>query len=1143
MAKVVFKRVSKVFADGTAAVRELDLEISDGEVLVLVGPSGSGKTTAMRMLAGLEKPSLGEIWIGDQLVNDDTPKQRDLAMVFQGYALYEHMTVYKNMAFALKGLPRKEIRRRVEETAELLGISSLLDRTPPQLSGGQRQRVAMGRALVRRPQAFLLDEPLSSLDAKLRMELRTEIGRILRIPQQGDGLGTTTLYVTHDQIEAMTIADRIGLMKDGVLDQIGTPEELYDEPRTAFVASFIGSPPMNLVSARLIKKGRRHLLLIGSAELPLPAEVVSSRGLAPYLDRELIVGMRPEHLRQVGKREPALRGEVVAAEATGPETVVRFRLKDAEPLLISANGEAHTREPLFVASLNGYVTLRAGDALELTADARHLRFFDPETLLALKPPEQAEPERVFRGDVERVQQAQRRARRLRIGALTAIVLSILGYWTWGKLDLFAPDKTPLPRELASDRSAPYLDPTLPVEQRVDDLLSRMTVAEKIGQLTQLDAQGASNPNYPLERITREVGIGAWLNGGSVAPGNSPREWVDEIGRLQRETIQHSRLHIPMIFGFDALHGPGDLGRDKTVFFSQNLGAGAAFDPALLERLQSTSGRILRAGGVQWDFAPVTDVSRDLRWGRYYEDYSEEPLLVSRLTVAAVRGLQGPDPAHPQVAATLKHFIAYSQTTDGVDAKAIRVSMPEIQRWFVPSFRSGLDAGALTVMNQHAWTNGVPMVVSKPLLQGVLRKQLGFSGVLDTDYGDILNLVCHCVGADALLASPAWTQSNRTAVRAALEAGVDVSMVGPADPRPFILPLAREIQAGHISMARLDESVRRVLRLKFQLGLFEHPYGDAKELSSIDFAAFRQNARKLADESLTLLKNKDGVLPLAKTGKPILVVGPGEDSIRMQLGGWSYAWQGAPRNARLAGTSVVEAIRQASGREVIEEPDWTLTDRIKDDAGDAGVAVVVLGEQPYAEWLGDTKSAALPKAHRALVKAIASTGTPVVLVVISGRPVMLGDLLPSSQAVVSAFLPGTEGGSAVADLLFGKVNPSGRLPVSWPRTIADVPLVAGYKVLDGNGNAVKRTPLFPFGYGLSYTTYRTRIAGLNGRELTVAVTNTGSRAGEHTLIVQKRTASFEPTLLGFTRVSLAPGERKLVRIPLAQAVRAGSLVVS
>jgi multiple sugar transport system ATP-binding protein len=389
MASIVFEGVRKQFPDGTVAVEALDLEIHDGEFMVLVGPSGSGKSTALRMLAGLEEVTEGSIRIGDRVVDDLEPKDRDLAMVFQSYALYPHMTVAENMGFALKmqGAHRDEIRRRVQAAAGKLGIEELLSRRPRQLSGGQRQRVALGRAIVRDPAAFLMDEPLSNLDAKLRVEMRAYLSALHH------ELGTTTVYVTHDQTEAMTMGDRVAVMRDGRLEQCGAPQALYDDPANLFVAGFMGSPAMNLLRARLEADGDGGLDVgVGTQRLHLPAATLAARpALRAYVDRDVVIGVRPEAAAQSPNGPVAgrtLELDVTLTEALGADVLVHADV-DA-PVLLTAH-QASAADELgdavrarMTLRLPSSTTARVGERLRAVIDVERLYFFDPETELAIR---------------------------------------------------------------------------------------------------------------------------------------------------------------------------------------------------------------------------------------------------------------------------------------------------------------------------------------------------------------------------------------------------------------------------------------------------------------------------------------------------------------------------------------------------------------------------------------------------------------------------------------------------------------------------------------------------------------------------------------------------------------------------------------
>jgi multiple sugar transport system ATP-binding protein len=398
MAGVSFDGVSKIYADGTRAVDQIDLDVTDGEFMVLVGPSGCGKTTALRMVAGLEDISEGVVRIGERVVNNVAARDRDIAMVFQSYALYPHLTVYDNIAFSLKlqKVPKTEIEKRVQEAARILDLEPFLKRKPRALSGGQRQRVAMGRAIVRQPAAFLMDEPLSNLDAKLRVQMRAEISGLQR------DLGVTTLYVTHDQVEAMTMGDRVAVMRKGEIQQVDEPQELYDHPVNLFVGGFIGSPAMNMVEATLERQNGGLTVAAGSQRIALDEETLRRRpALRTYAGRRLILGIRPEDLEDAslasGTAEGAdVRGTVQLREALGSEIMVHFTV-DAEPALTEdvkelaqdvgddrvAQEQAHEGKTTMVGRFGARSRVKPGDEITVAVDTRSLHFFDAETGLGV----------------------------------------------------------------------------------------------------------------------------------------------------------------------------------------------------------------------------------------------------------------------------------------------------------------------------------------------------------------------------------------------------------------------------------------------------------------------------------------------------------------------------------------------------------------------------------------------------------------------------------------------------------------------------------------------------------------------------------------------------------------------------------------
>jgi multiple sugar transport system ATP-binding protein len=391
MASVTFEAVGKVYGDGTRAVADLGIAVEDGEFMVLVGPSGCGKTTALRMVAGLEEISEGRIKIGDRVVNGLEPRDRDVAMVFQNYALYPHMNVAKNMAFGLttRRVPKQTARKRVERIAAILGLQALLERKPGQLSGGQRQRVAMGRAIVREPQVFLMDEPLSNLDAKLRVQMRAEISALQR------ELNATTIYVTHDQVEAMTMGDRVAVMRGGLLQQLDPPQRLYDRPANLFVATFIGSPSMNLIEARIDRSDNGLACVVGKQTLAIPEDRATALG--PYVGREVALGIRPERIEHAAlvpdcPPERRLRGVVRLTEALGSALLAHVEIEarpvlheqvlegaaDDEVVAEELLADQKTQRTTIVCSFDPSAAVGVGETVELAVDTRRLHFFDLE---------------------------------------------------------------------------------------------------------------------------------------------------------------------------------------------------------------------------------------------------------------------------------------------------------------------------------------------------------------------------------------------------------------------------------------------------------------------------------------------------------------------------------------------------------------------------------------------------------------------------------------------------------------------------------------------------------------------------------------------------------------------------------------------
>ncbi len=707
----------------------------------------------------------------------------------------------------------------------------------------------------------------------------------------------------------------------------------------------------------------------------------------------------------------------------------------------------------------------------------------------------------------------------------------------------------------------YMDSRNPIGDRVEDLLRRMTLPEKIGQMDQIlvgsmrDAMShadgvctnAGGNNDPLQQtcinnVVVKNFTGSILVGGTDnPPGNTGTEWANFYNQIQHEAVTNSRLHIPVIFGVDAVHGFGHP--YQAPLFPQSIGMGATWDPALAQTGGRVTAQALAATGWNWDFAPVQDLYRDNRWGRAYETWAEEPVLSAALGGANVTGLQ-----QGGAAATVKHFAGYSESLNGHDRVEAQLPVRYLQDMFLPSYQGAIDAGAKTVMVDSGSINNIPATASHFLLTTELRDRLGFKGVVISDYGDVnaLNTAYH-IAADF-----------PDAIAKAVNAGVDMSMT-PSDYVGWNAGLLQDVQQHKVSTKRIDEAVRRILTLKFQLGLFDHPYVDASKADAA-VAAGRDATLTAAQESMTLLRNQNNALPLATSAR-VTVTGPSADSMTNQLGGWSVSWQGVfgsghvccvgPPDQIPPGTTVLNGIK-ANDANVTYAPDQASAVAAADSTD---AYVVAVGEKAYAEGLGDNPAPALPGDQKGLIAALEKTGKPVILVVIAGRPLALGPGV-NANAIIMAYQGSTEAGQAASDVIFGKINPSGRLAVSWPSEAdapggdfcGNCPSMPGDqpKFFDqlpdtGSGQGHQYDPLYPFGFGLSYTTYQTSdlsvtpIVKRNGSATaTVTVKNTGARAGTQVVPVyvhQPVSDVVVPNqrLVAFTRVTLNPGEAKTIQL--------------
>ena len=592
--------------------------------------------------------------------------------------------------------------------------------------------------------------------------------------------------------------------------------------------------------------------------------------------------------------------------------------------------------------------------------------------------------------------------------------------------------------MALAQSAPK--PLSSYDPQVKALLSRMTLDEKIGQMTQPEQDALKDP-ADLENLF----IGSVLSGGNSDPkeGNSLKAWTDLYDRIQQHTAK-TRLRIPILYGIDAVHGHNNvLG---AVVFPHHVGLGCTRNPALVEKVERITAEEVRATGIQWAFAPCVAAPQDIRWGRTYEGFSEDPKVVAELGGAAVRGFQGTDLANPlAVLACAKHYAGDGGTTfgsarggRGLDQGDTRVDEATLRRIHLPGYIAAIQAGVGTVMPSYNSWNGVKASASKRLLTEILKQELGFEGFLISNYNAIDQIA----------------RDYKEAIGISINAGMDMVMV-PTRYREYIAGLKALVGEGKVPMSRIDDAVTRILRVKFAMGLMDQGRSQLADRSlqkSFGSPEHRQVARQAVRESVVLLKNGHKTLPLPKNAARIHVSGKSADDLGNQCGGWTIAWQGTSGEVTPGGTTILAAIRNTVARSA----QVTFS---KDGAGAAGatVGVMVIGERPYAEMNGDRADLALDKEDLDAFHNMKSAGIPVVVILISGRPLILGDVLDGTDALLAAWLPGTEG-QGVADVLFGDYRPTGKLSYSWPRSMAQMPV---------NVNSANYDPLFKVGYGLKY----------------------------------------------------------------------------
>ena len=681
---------------------------------------------------------------------------------------------------------------------------------------------------------------------------------------------------------------------------------------------------------------------------------------------------------------------------------------------------------------------------------------------------------------------------------------------------------------------------------IDALLSKMTIEEKVGQMTQLNLDvvcegGIYNLVEPhhiepakLHKALVDYHVGSILNCGGHAYGLD--QWHTIINTIQQVATTETRLKIPVIYGIDAIHGANyTLG---STLFPQPLAQAASWNTDMVKRGGEITAYEVRATGIPWNFSPVLDLGRDPRWSRLFETYGEDVLLATEMGLATIEGYQGNNLADAyHVAACMKHFLGYSMPRTGKDRTPVYIDEIQLREYFLPTFQAAINAGAATVMINSGELNGIPVHADKKILTDLLRSELGFKGVAVTDWEDIMKLNNIHMVAPTL----------KDAVYMAIDAGIDMCMV-PND-YDFTILLTELVKEGNISEARLDVSVKRILELKKQLGLFEQPFTpantDYKKFGSTEFARAAQN---MAEESITLLKNNNQVLPIQQSAK-ILVTGPAANSMTYLNGAWTRTWQGTDTiwNDQSKYT-IREAFNPATTTFIASDnmSDTDVREKMFAAAKASDVIIICLGEKPSTEKVGDIDALTMPDNQQQLVGLLKSTGKPVVLVLVENRPLIVNDIEPLCDAIVLAYEPGDYGGLALANIIYGKVNPSGKLPFTYPRHEASL-LWYDHKhteTLDQTFGRKAFNPQWEFGYGLSYTTFQysnlkisNDTLSTGNLQISVDVTNTGTTTGKEVVqfYIADRYASITPSvkrLRGFEKVEIKPGATHIVTFTIS-----------
>lgn len=690
---------------------------------------------------------------------------------------------------------------------------------------------------------------------------------------------------------------------------------------------------------------------------------------------------------------------------------------------------------------------------------------------------------------------------------------------------------------------------LETQKKVQEIMSRMDLTDKVGEMTQLaidmiSVGGFENLEEPhqldtarLRNVLLTHRVGSILNVGGHA--YTREHWKEIMTTIQDLAVNEKASKIPVLYGIDAIHGANyTLG---STLFPQQITLAASWNPTLARTTGEITAYETRASYIPWTFSPVNDIGRDPRWPRLWETFGEDVHLASVMGAEIIKGYQGEDISDPyQIAACMKHFLGYSTPATGKDRTPAYIPERQLREYHVPSFQAAVDAGAKTIMICSGEINGVPVHGSKWILTDLLRNEMGFKGVVVTDWRDIKYLFNrHFIAKD-----------YKEAIKIAINAGIDMSMV--PDDTEFPVLLKELVEEGEVPMSRIDEAVARILTLKVELGLFDDPMPDV-DYSKFASAEHAEASYQAALECITLLKNENNILPIAKKQK-VLVTGPTANSMYTLNGGWSRTWQGTDERFMEEGKlTIVDAIRAKIGdANVLYEPgvnfdqpvDIAATVRA---AKQAGLAVICIGEMPYTENVGTIDDLTISQSQIDLVNAIAATGTPMVLVLIEGRPRVISAFADKAQGIVHGYLPGNEGGRAIAEVLFGDYNPNGKLPYTYPRHVNAL-FTYDHKYsakLAADHSFNGYNPQFEFGHGLSYTTFAYSDLKLSAETLTadgtvqisVKVTNTGDRAGKEVvqLYIRDLIASISPSvkrLRGFEKIDLAAGASKTVTFDIS-----------